>query len=128
MTDWTTTFLGVIAASVLTMAVIQVGLTVGALFAMRKVNAMTRRIEREIEPVAVHVNAIVHQVQESVATATEGFHRFEDSLMRVAARVDATVGTVQSGVMRPAREGAALAAGARAVVRALRRSPGRRVP
>lgn len=121
MTDWPTTFLGVIAASVLIMALIQVGLTVGALVAMRKVNAITRRMEREIEPVAMHVNAIVHQVQEGAAIAAERLHRFEDSLMRVADRVDATVETVQSGVMKPAREGAALAAGAKAVVRALRR-------
>jgi len=125
MTDWTTTFLGIIAASVVIMALIQVGLIVSAVVTARKVNVMARRIEREIEPVAVHVNAIVHQVQEGVAIATERLYRFEDSLMRIAARVDATVGTVQSGVMRPAREGAALAAGARAVVRALRRPSGR---
>ena len=120
-------FLGVIAASVLIMACVQVGLIVGALVAVRKLNAMTRRIEREIEPVAMHVNAIVHQVQDGAALAAERLHRFEDSLVRIAERVDATVGTVQSGVMKPAREGAALAAGARAVVRALRRPPDRRV-
>ena len=127
MTDWMTTFLGVIAASVLIMALIQVGLIVGVVLTARKVHALTRRIEREIEPVAMHVNAIVHQVQEGAAVATERLHRFEDSLMRIAERVDATVGTVQSGMLRPAREGAALAAGARAVVRALRRPPTGRV-
>lgn len=123
MTDWTTTFLGIIAASVVIMALIQVVLIVSAVLTARKVNAMAHRIEREIGPVAMHVNAIVHQVQEGVAIATERLHRFEDSLVRIAERVNTTVGTVQSGVMKPAREGAALAAGARAVVRALRRPP-----
>lgn len=120
MTDWTTTFLGVIAISVLVMALVQLGLVVGALLAARKVNALTRRLEREIEPVVTHVNAIVHQVQEGVEVATERVYRIEDSVARIVDRVDATVGTVQSGILSPAREGAALAAGAKAVVRALR--------
>lgn len=122
MTDWTATLLGVIAISVLIMALIQAGLVIGALLAVRKVNAMTRRMEREIEPVVSHVNAIVHQVQEGVEVAAERVHRIEDSVARIVDRVDATVETVQTGIMTPAREGAALAAGAKAVVRALRGS------
>ena len=120
MTDWTTTFLGVIAISVLVMALVQGGLAVGALLAARKVSALARRMEREIEPVVSHVNAIVHQLQEGVAVATERVHRIEDSVAHIVDRVDATVGTVRSGIMTPAREGAAIAAGAKAVVRALR--------
>lgn len=125
MTDWAAIFLGVIAASTLVMALIQIGMVIAGLVVMKKVNTLTQRVEREIEPVAAYVNSIVHQVQEGVAAATERVHRFEDSLVRIAGRVDQTVGTVQAGLMTPAREGAAIAAGARAVVRALRepRSP-----
>jgi L,D-peptidoglycan transpeptidase YkuD (ErfK/YbiS/YcfS/YnhG family) len=123
MTERTDVFLGVIAASVLIMALVQVGMVVAALIAARKVNALTRRVEREIEPVVAHAHAIVHQVQEGVMMATEKVHRFEDSVVRIADRVEGTVGTVQSGIMVPAREGAALVAGAKAVMRALRRSP-----
>ena len=73
----------VTAVSVLIMALIQAGLVVGALLAARKVSALTRRLEREIDPVVSHVNAIVHQVQEGVEKATERVHRIEDSVARI---------------------------------------------
>jgi hypothetical protein len=131
VSDWATAFLGVIAFSTLVMALIQVGAIIAGFVAVRKAQAaaeqFAERAEVQLRPVATRVMAVARQAEDGVAVASEKVHRIEDTLARILERVDAAASTVQSGVMAPAREGAALAAGAKAMMRALRGPRARRI-
>jgi hypothetical protein len=118
MTD---TFLGVIAFSTLIMALIQVSVLLAVYLAVRKVQEGAARIEEAARPVLTQVEHISREAAASIAEARTQISRGGDSFKHVLERVEDTVDRVEGIVGAPAREGAAIVAGARAVVGALRR-------
>ena len=123
----TETFLGVIAFSTLIMALIQVSVLIGVYLIMRHVEKGIERVEQATRPLLVEAERISREAAATMADARVHISRGGESVEQILQRVETMVERVESIANAPVREGAAIVAGARAVVDALRRpfSPSR---
>jgi len=116
----TEVFLGVIAVATLVMALIQLGLVVGGIIAVKRVNEMLTRVETSAKPVLAHVDELILDTKASLAAARAQVDRVERQTLHVLTRTEQAVQRVEGYLVAPAREGIALVAGARALVSAFR--------
>jgi hypothetical protein len=121
--DWTNTWLGIIALATLTMALIQAGVLVAGAILFRRVNALSSRVERELQPLMDKMNAIGADAARISALATQQAERADTLFADVARRVDTTLAVVQNAVVAPAREGLAIMSALKATIGAIRRRP-----
>lgn len=122
MSIWGELALGVIALASLTTAIVQVALLIAASRLVRQVDMLASKIERELTPVFGHVNAIGREAARAAALATAQVERADAMFADVTRRVEHTLGSVQSTLSMPAREGRALLEGFRAALDALRQA------
>ena len=115
-------FLGVIAVATLATAIVQIGLLVAAGMLARRINRLAGSVERELKPLAGHLNAIGRDASRAVSLATAQVERVDRLFADVMGRAEATLGTLQAAVVGPVREGSAMVAGLRALLQALRNS------
>ncbi len=120
MSEWTDVFLGVIALATLAIAIGQVGLFVAAGRAFKRVERVAERVEQEIAPLVSHLNAIGRDASHASALAAAQVERADRLLGDLAYRAEETLNTVQTAVGATAREGAAVMAGLRAALAAVR--------
>ena len=120
MTTWSQIFLGVIAVATLTTAIVQVGVLIAAGLLARRVQRMIEKVERELQPAFVQVNAIARDAARAVALATAQVERADRLFADLAQRAEDTVATVQATIAAPAREGKALLHALRAGLDVLR--------
>ena len=113
-------FLGVIAVATLVMALIQVCLVIAGIIAVKRMYDMLLRVENTMKPVLAHVDELVIDATASVAAVRVQIDRVEQQAVQVLKRTDQAVQRVQDYLVAPAREGMALAAGARALFGAFR--------
>jgi hypothetical protein len=113
-------FLGVIAVATLVMALVQVGVLVAGIIAVKRMNEVLVRVEDSARPVLAHVDDLVVDATASLAAMRTQLDRVERQAVHVLTRTDQAVQRVQEYVVAPAREGIALAAGARALFGAFR--------
>jgi hypothetical protein len=113
-------FLGVIAAATLVMALIQIGLVVGGIIAVKRLNEVVARVEESAKPLLAHADELVVDTTASLAAVRAQVDRVERQAMLVLARTEQAVQRVESYLVAPAREGIAIAAGARALFSAFR--------
>ena len=113
-------FLGVIAVATLVMALIQVCLVIAGIIAVKRLHDMLLRVENTMKPVLAHVDELVMDATASVAAVRVQIDRVEQQAVQVLKRTDQAVQRVQDYLVAPAREGMALAAGARALFGAFR--------
>jgi len=113
-------FLGVIAVATLIMALIQIGLVVGGIMAVKRVNEMLSRVEASAKPVLAHADELITDARASLAAARVQVDRVEQQTLHVLTRTEQAVQRVEGYLVAPAREGIALVAGARALVSAFR--------
>jgi hypothetical protein len=113
-------FLGIIAVATLVTAAIQVGVLVAAGILARRVARLIDRVERELAPLAGHLNEIGENASRASALAVAQVERADSLFADLLARFEAGMDAVQQAMGTPAREGAAILAGFRAVVDALR--------
>jgi hypothetical protein len=113
-------FLGVIAVATLVMALIQVCLVIAGIIAVKRMQEMLLRVENTVKPVLAHVDDLVMDATASVAAVRVQIDRVEQQAVQVLKRTDQAVQRVQDYLIAPAREGMALAAGARALFGAFR--------
>jgi hypothetical protein len=118
--EWTPIFLGVIASSVLVMACVQVGVIVYGARLARRVTDLADRLERDAAPVLRHLQTIGADAARTSALAAAQMERADRLFADVSQRIEETSVIVQEAVITPAREGAAVVAGLRAAVAALR--------
>jgi hypothetical protein len=118
VTDWTPVFLGIIALSVLAMAVVQVGVLVYGTRLARRVNTLTERVEREVTPVFAHLQTMSAEAARASTLAAQQVERADRLFADVAGRLEETAAAVQTAVIAPAREGLAVLAGLRAAAAA----------
>ena len=116
----TEVFLGVIAVATLVMALIQLGLVVGGIIAVKRVNEMLTRVEASAKPVLAHVDELIVDTKASLAAARSQVDRVERQTLHVLTRTEQAVQRVEGYLVAPAREGIALVAGARALLSAFR--------
>ena len=123
MNDW---FMGIIALSVLVMAVLQVGAVIALARVARRLLGVTEELQREIKPLAAKVHAIADEAQRAAALATRQVERIDTMVGDLSRRVHDTASAVQSIVTGPLRQGSAVVSGLRAVIAALLTTPPRR--
>jgi len=113
-------FLGMIAVATLVMALIQVCLVVAGIIAVKRMQETLLRFEDAVKPVLAHVDDLVLDATTSVAAVRVQIDRVEQQAVQVLKRTDQAVKHVHDYLVAPAREGMALAAGARALFGAFR--------
>ena len=102
MTD---VFLGIIAVSVLAMAIGQVAAVIVAARTVRRVGDRLGQIEETIRPIVSNVQRISEDAARATAVATAQVERAEQIMDDVARRVDETMTAVQETILGPARSG-----------------------
>ena len=120
MTEWSPVFLGVIAAAVLVMALIQVGAVIAAARLANHVNRLAQQVEREVAPLVANLHTIGAEAARASALATAQVERADRLFADLSAKVEETTSVVQQAIMAPAREGLAVMAGLRAALTSLR--------
>jgi hypothetical protein len=120
VSDWAVVFLGVIAVATLATAVVQVGVLVAAGRLARRVERLADKVERDLKPLFGHLDAIGRDASRAAALATAQVERADELFAHVATRVHQTMDTAQGAFAGPVREAAAVFAGIRAAITALR--------
>ncbi len=120
MNAWSTVFLGIIAVATLATAVIQIGVLIAAGMLTRRLGRLVDQVEREVSPLITSLNAIGQDAAKAASLATAQVERVDRLFGEAAQRVEETLGVIQTAISAPAREGAALMVGFRAVLDALR--------
>jgi hypothetical protein len=113
-------FLGIIALSVLVMAVIQVGALVAGLRLARRVEQMSRQIDQEIKPLLLNLAQLASEAARTAALASRQVERVDALFSDVATRVDETIASARQLVGGRARGGMAVVAGVQAAVSAFK--------
>jgi hypothetical protein len=105
-------FLGIIAAAVVVMAIIQVAAIVFAARAARSVGDAVTRFQEDVRPIVANLQTLSADAARATAAAAAQVERAQKTVEAMLTRVDAvgarieqTMQTVQHGIMAPAREG-----------------------
>jgi hypothetical protein len=114
--------LGVLALSTLIIAAVQVAVVIAGFVVARRITTTLSKIEIAALPVLARVDAMATEGLSTLESVRDQLGRIEHVTTDVMSRIDLTVQRLQSYVMRPARQGAALLAGARAVAQVFRKS------
>ena len=120
MSGWSETFLGIIAAATLVMALIQVGAIVFALRLAAEVRRLATSVQQDLRPLIARANLIAEEASRTATLATAQAQKIDTLVTQLTRRVDETAGVIQEAIVTPAREGLALLAGLRAGLAALR--------
>jgi hypothetical protein len=115
-----TFFLGLIAISVLVMAVIQVAALVYAAKAARRLDSLSQQIERDIRPIFADLRTVSTEAARAMSLAASQVDRVDRLLGDLSSRVEQTFAMLQTKVIAPVREGMTFIAGVRTLVAALR--------
>ena len=120
-------FLGIIAAAVLVMAVIQVAIVVIASRTASRLTALASQLEHDIRPLVTNLQTIAADAARATAVAAAQVDRADKLFTDMSSRFDQTLTTVQDALLSAARGNAWMAA-VKAVLAAYRdfRSPSRR--
>jgi hypothetical protein len=118
--EWSTVFLGVIAAATLVMAVLQVGAVIAAARLAKRVEQLTAEVRAEIKPLVARAHAIAEDAQRAASLASAQVERVDVVMSDLSRRVDETAAVLQRAILTPAREGMALLAGLKAGLALLR--------
>jgi hypothetical protein len=120
VTDRMELFLGIIAAAMMVIALVQVGLIVAAGLLARRVGRLVNEIERDIKPIFAQLQAIGRDASRAASLATAQVERADALFADIAMRIEQGMNTVQSSLGMPAREGRALFSAFRAAIQSLR--------
>lgn len=119
-------FLGVIAAAVLIMAVVQVAAVVFALRAAREVGDAVGRFERTMQPIVADLQRISADAARATNVAAAQAEKAAELITSLSRRVDETAAAVQSSLFAPARDGFAMFQGLLAALAAFRQGSPKR--
>jgi hypothetical protein len=113
-------FLGIIAISVLVMALIQVGALVAALRVAKRLEQVSRQIETDIKPLITNLGAVTAELSRTAGVAARQMDRVDRLFGDLATRVEQTLAVAQQFVHGPARNGFAILSGVQAAVSAFK--------
>ena len=113
-------FLGIIAISVLVMALIQVGALVAAFRVAKRVEHVSRQLETDIRPLIANLAEVTAELSRTASVATRQVERVDRLFGDMATRVDQTLAVAQQFVQGPAKNGMALLSGVQAAVSAFK--------
>lgn len=115
-----TFLLGLIAVSVLVMAMIQVAALVYAARAARRLESLSQQIEQDIRPIFADLRTVSTEAARAMSLAAAQVDRVDRLLADLSTRLEQTFAMLQTKVIAPVREGMTFLAGVRALVAALR--------
>lgn len=119
MTDTAELLLGVIAVSLLLMAVIQVGAIIAGLRVARRVEKLASELETGVKPLIANLTALSAEASRAATLAASQVERFDRLFVEMSAKVEQTLAAAQQFVTGPAHSGMAIVAGIRAAVAAV---------
>lgn len=119
MNDTSTVFLGLIAAAVVVMALMQLAAVVFLARYAKRLMSITEDLQREITPLVGRVNAIAEEAHRATLLASKQVERVDLLVGDVTRRVQETGDAIQALVTRPMRQGGAVLTGLRAALTAL---------
>ena len=114
--SWAEVFLGVIAMSTFLMAMLQLGIVIYGWRLARKAARLLDQIERELKPLIENLNSMARDIARATSLAAVQVDRLDHLFGSLASRLEHTASTVQSSILAPLREGAAVMAGVRAAL------------
>jgi hypothetical protein len=117
---WAVVFLGVMAASMLIMAMIQVGAIIYSARLARRIELLLRKLEQDIQPMLARVTEISTEAARMSALATQQVERVDQLFADLQGRTEHVMAVVQQAIVTPAREGAALFSALRSTFAAIR--------
>lgn len=120
MTDWSVTFLGVIAVSTLVMALIQIGAIVATLRVARETQKVLTAVQQDVRPLIAKATTIADEASKTVALANVQVQKVDTLVTDLTKRIDETATIVQHAIVTPAREGMAIFAAIRTGLGALK--------
>ena len=97
MTD---VFLGIIAAAVLVMAVIQVGAVVMAARAARRMGEALARFEEDVRPIVANLKSVSSDAARITAVAAAQAEQAEQVVTRLRERIDSLLQALQEAIRR----------------------------
>jgi len=118
--SWAEVFLGIIAVSTLMMALLQISIVIYGWILARKAARLLDQIEGELKPLIESLNSVARDIARATALAAVQVDRVDQLFASVALRIEHTASTVQSSILAPLREGAAVMAGVRTALGVLR--------
>jgi len=121
-----TVLVGVIAVSVLLMALLQLGAVLFLARYAKRLMAVTEDLQREIKPLIVRATAIADEAHRATLLAGRQVDRVDHLVTDLTRRIAETTASLQSTVLGPVRQGTALIAGLRAVLAAFATSKSER--
>ena len=120
MSDWQVVFLGVMAVALVAMAAAQVFIGIAVLRASREITDLAGKLRSDLVPLIDKAARLTDEASRVTAMAAVQMERVDKLTLTLVSRVDETMHVVQSAVIGPVRQGAAVLAGVRAVVGAIR--------
>jgi hypothetical protein len=112
--------LGIMAAALVVMAAVQVGLIVVALKVARRLTTAVDDLRVELQPLIVKAHRIADDASRTVSLAALQAERVDQFLATTAVRVDETLQMLKRAVAAPTRQGAAVAAAIKTAVSVFR--------
>jgi len=109
-------FLGLIAASVVVMATVQVAVLVGAWRAAKQAAEAARRLEQEIKPLMANLHAMSADLARTSALVTTQVERLDQLTTSVARRVEETTASLQAAILTPVKDAFAFLHGLKSVL------------
>ena len=126
MSDWSDVFLGIIAVATLATAIVQIGVLVAAGMLARRIGRLPEQVERDLSPLIASLNAIGQDAARARHWRRLKWNASIASSAMPCQRLETSLNVIQTAISVPAREGAALMVGLRAVLDSLRRGAANR--
>jgi hypothetical protein len=123
VTDWAVVWLGVMAVSLLVMAIIQIGFIIASMKLVTQLTATVEDARKELRPLVEKINRIADDASRATSLAALQVERVDQMLSVTAARVDDATTIIRAAIGGPIRQGAAVLMAVRAIASALRRKP-----
>jgi hypothetical protein len=116
VSGWELVFLGVIAVSLVAMAIAQMIVAQQVAKVARQAAETAQEYRRELRPIVEKLHKITDDASRVTALALVQAERVDQFMATTAQRIDEAVTVVQDAVVQPIRHGAALLAGLQAAL------------
>jgi tetrahydromethanopterin S-methyltransferase subunit B len=117
---WSVVFLGIIAIATLATAIFQVSFLVAAGRLVRRLGQFVDDVERDVRPIVGNLNSVSRDASRAAAIAVAQVERVDALCTDVVSKLDQTITTIHSAIVKPAREGRAWILGFQAMMAAIR--------
>ncbi len=125
MTDWQVIFLGIMAAALVAMAVMQLVMSLALLRASREVATAVREMQRDMRPLIDKATRMTDDAARVTQLALTQIERVDHLVATFSTRVEETASLVQGAIAGPLQHGVTLVAAFRGVMAAIRDWQGR---